>query len=312
MEIDEELAVNAWTENGQRYLWGSPDVLREAVRGLGAAGNRFLIAQRVPDLPKVFAQVWHEEGGGYRLEHRRGTDEFSGTDLTDPNRVAELLTGWARKDEGWDTGVAWEPVPVPPREEAPALAADVAARAEAQVRALLQDGYLGIDRLVRETVDLMADDERDGPAPVSAAQARELVERLWVARVAEQRTWRGPTDPDRLTRAFAALEREGVVAREDFTCCRSCGLAEIGAEAEDAGGTRGFVFFHHQGTRSAAEGHGLSLYYGGFDGSAETTTAVGREVVAALTAAGLSAVWDGNPDKAIELTPLTWHKRLVG
>ncbi|MEU9158465.1 hypothetical protein AB0D59_50075 [Streptomyces sp. NPDC048417] len=312
MEIDEVLAVNAWTENGQRYLWSAPDGLREAVRGLGAAGNRFLIAQRIPDLPRVFAQVWHEEGGDYRLEHRRGADEFSGTNLTDPDRVADLLAGWAREDDGWDAGVAWEPVPVPPREEVPALAADVAARAEEQAHALLRDGYLGIDRLVRETVDLMADDDRDGAAPVSAAQSREVVERLWVARVAEQRAWTGLTDPDRLTRAFTALEREGVVAREDFACCRSCGMAEIGAEAEDAGGARGFVFFHHQGTRSAAEGHGLSLYYGGFDGSADTTTAVGRAVVTALTAAGLSAVWDGNPDKAIELTPLTWHKRLVG
>ncbi|MEU2623960.1 hypothetical protein ABZ642_38620 [Streptomyces sp. NPDC007157] len=36
------------------------------------------------------------------------------------------------------------------------------------------------------------------------------------------------------------------------------------------------------------------------------------EVVAVLTADGLSAVWDGNPDRAIELTSLTWHKCLVG
>ncbi|MER7839172.1 hypothetical protein ABTY98_25685 [Streptomyces sp. NPDC096040] len=312
MEIDKVLAVKVCTENRQTYMWTSPDELREAVRGLGAAGNRFLIAQRIPDLPKVFAQVWHGEGGDHRLEHRCGADEFAGTNLTDPDRVADLLAGWAREDEGWDTDVAWEPVPVLPREETPALEPEVATRVEDQVRALLRDGYLGIDRLVQETVDLMADGDPGGAAPVSSAQAREIVERLWVVRVAEQRAWAGLTDPDRLTRAFAALEREGVVAREDFACCRSCGMAEIGAEAEDAVGARGFVFFHHQGTRSAAEGHGLSLYYGGFDGSAGTTTAVGREVVAALTAAGLSAVWDGNPDKAIELTPLTWHKRLVG
>ncbi|WP_211294024.1 hypothetical protein [Lentzea kentuckyensis] len=32
-------------------------------------GDRFLVVQRVPD---VFAQVWHEAGGGYALEHRDG------------------------------------------------------------------------------------------------------------------------------------------------------------------------------------------------------------------------------------------------
>ncbi|MFJ6702803.1 MULTISPECIES: DUF6891 domain-containing protein [unclassified Streptomyces] len=312
METEEQLAVNARTEDGRRYLWSTPDGLREAVRGLGPAGNRFLVVQRVRDLPREFAQVWHEEDGDYRLEHRRGADEFAGTNLDDPDRVARLLAGWARRDDGWDAGIAWEPVPLPPTAPAPALPADVAARAENLVRALLRDGYLGIDGLVRETVELMADEGPDDTAPLSAAQARELVERLWVARVAEQRAWTGPTDPERLSRAFTALEREGVVAREDFTCCRSCGTAEIGAEAEDAGGARGFVFFHRQSTRSAAEGHGLSLHYGGFDGSAETTAAVGREVTAALTAAGLSAVWDGDPAKAIELTSLTWHKRLVG
>ncbi|MEU6065755.1 hypothetical protein ABZ864_15085 [Streptomyces sp. NPDC047082] len=42
------------------------------------------------------------------------------------------------------------------------------------------------------------------------------------------------------------------------------------------------------------------------------TTAVGHEAVAGLTGTGLSAVWDGNPDAAIELTSLTWHKRLWG
>lgn len=35
-------------------------------------------------------------------------------------------------------------------------------------------------------------------------------------------------------------------------------------------------------------------------------------MVAAPVDAGLSAVWDGNPDKAVGLTLLTWHKRLVG
>ncbi|MFD5536516.1 DUF6891 domain-containing protein [Streptomyces sp. NPDC127079] len=307
MEIDEVLAVNAWTESGQTYVWSAPEELREAVRGLGGAGNRFLVAQRIPDLPDVFAQIWHEEGGDYRLEHRLGAARFSGTDLTDPDRAADLLVDWAREDDGWDAGVDWEQVAVPPREAAPALPPGAAARVEEHVRALLTEGYLGIDRLVEETVHLREEGE-----PVSAAQAREVVERLWVERVAEQRAWHGLTDPDRLTRAFAALEREGIVARQDFACCRSCGLSEIGAEARDADRTRGFVFFHHQGTRGAAEGRGLSLYYGGFDGSAGTTEAVGRAVVAALVDAGLSAVWDGKPDKAIELTPLTWHKRLVG
>jgi hypothetical protein len=35
-------------------------------------------------------------------------------------------------------------------------------------------------------------------------------------------------------------------------------------------------------------------------------------VVAEPAAAGLSAQWDGDPGKAIDVAPLEWRKRLVG
>jgi hypothetical protein len=106
------------------------------------------------------------------------------------------------------------------------------------------------------------------------------------------------------------LQDKGITARENFTCCRNCGNAEIGDEA--APGARGFVYFHTQCTDAAASGHGLSLLYGGFDGTAETTTAIGDEVVAALEAAGLNAVWNRDPGRSIAVTPLDWRRRLVG
>jgi len=147
------------------------------------------------------------------------------------------------------------------------------------------------------------------------------VDRLWLmgvppfersrewGRVAEQTAWEGVTDPERLTRAFETLDASGITARENFGCCGGCGLAEIGAHRE---GARGFVFFHDQVTERAAAGHGLALHHGAFDGSDETATAVGHQILTALRAAGLCADWDGDPDEAIDVKPLTWHKRLVG
>lgn len=307
MEIDEGLDVRVETENGQTHTRISEGRLRELVARIGGAGDRFLVVQRIPDIPDVFAQVWHEDGGDYRLEHRLGEDEFSGTNLDGPERVAGLLTGWARQaGAGWDAGVDWEPVDPGPREDVPELPDDVREELEERVRTWVRCGYDDRGQLTEAAEEyLVSGDER----PVSRAQARRLVDRLWVERVAEQEAWAGPTDPDRLTGAFAALDAAGVTAREDFTCCHGCGMSEIGAERA---GARGFVFFHRQSTEGAAEGHGLSLHYGGFDGSAETTAAVGREVVGALTAAGLSARWDGDPAKAIEVTPLIWRRRLVG
>jgi len=306
MEIDESLAIKAETENWQTHARISAARLRTLVERIGGAGDRYLVIQRIPDIPDVFSQVWHEEGGDYRLEHRLGEDEFFGTNLTDPDRVADLLTGWARQEIGWGAGVAWEPIDLGPREEVPELPDEVRQQVEERVRTRLRCGYDSRKVLAEIAEDYLVDgDDR----PVSRAQASRLVDRLWLDRLAEQETWEGVTDPERITRAFEALEASGITARENFTCCRGCGLAEIGAEREDA---RGFVFFHQQVTEHAADGYGLALHYGGFDESAQTTTAVGHEIVTALTAAALSTEWDGNPDMAIEVTSLTWHKRLVG
>ena len=63
-------------------------------------------------------------------------------------------------------------------------------------------------------------------------------------------------------------------------------------------------------TDAAARGHGLTLLYGTLDGS--TATSIGREVVTALEESGLSVEWNGDPLRAITVTPLDWRKRLVG
>ncbi|QWB26050.1 MULTISPECIES: hypothetical protein [Streptomyces] len=311
MENDGGLTVKVRTESGQAYTRIAARELRELVERIGGDDDHFLIVQRIPDRPMVFIQTARDGDGAYDLQHRTGSvPHLWVTRLTDPGLVAEVMVRWARQEDGWDTGVTWERekfgLPAAP----PPLAPEVSARAEGYVHEMLRDGYLDIETMIREAVYLMQG--KEDSSPVSPAQARQIVERLWLERVDEQETWSEPTDPDRLERAFAALDRGGIVAREDFTCCRGCGMAEIGAEADGTPGVRGFVFFHHQCTRGAARGHGLSLYYGGFDGSEETTKAVGHEVVAALAAAGLSTEWDGDPGKAIDVGPLEWRKRLVG
>ncbi|GGM17761.1 hypothetical protein GCM10010129_72480 [Streptomyces fumigatiscleroticus] len=306
MEIDGGLAIKAETENGHTHTRITAARLRELVERIGGAGDRFLVLQRIPDIPDVFAQVWHEEGGDYRLEHRIGDDVFSGTNLADPARVAALLTGWARQEPGWDAGAAWEPVGLGPEQQVPELPDDVREQVEERVRLRLRCGYDSRRTLTEIAEEYLVDGD---VRPVSRAQAARLVDRLWLIRLTEQESWQGVTDPERLTRAFGTLEASGITARENFACCRGCGMAEIGAERADA---RGFVFFHDQSTEHAADGHGLALYYGGFDGSEGTTAAVGHEVVAALGAAGLSTQWDGDPGRAITVTPLDWRRRLVG
>ncbi|OKJ76700.1 DUF6891 domain-containing protein [Streptomyces sp. CB02460] len=302
------LSVKVETENQQTHTRVSAEKLADLVHRIGARGDNFLVVQRIPDIPGTFVQVWHEAGGGYELEHRTGTATSHVRTVVDsPDRVAALMTRWAREEPGWDAGTDWESAGIPEPEPVPEPAEEIREQVEPRVRELLRGGYGTVRTLTEAAEDYLV---KDGMRPVSRAQARKLAERLWLERVEEQRGWTDVTDPDRLEGAFARLDRGGITARENFTCCRPCGMGEIWAAGrEDA---RGFVFFHGQGTESAAAGHGLALYYGGFDDSAETTTAVGREVAAALGEAGLTVEWDGSPDQAIRLTGLDWRKRLVG
>ncbi|MFF6877511.1 hypothetical protein ACFY9S_19675 [Streptomyces sp. NPDC012474] len=48
------------------------------------------------------------------------------------------------------------------------------------VRAMLQDGCLGIEAMIRETVYLVKGRDHEGEPPLSEAQADEIVERLWL------------------------------------------------------------------------------------------------------------------------------------
>ncbi|MEU1495499.1 hypothetical protein ABZ456_35280 [Streptomyces sp. NPDC005776] len=302
------LDIKIATENQQSHTRVSDQALSDLVHRIGMTGDRFLVVQRIPDIPSTFVQVWHEVGGAYDVEHRTGGAATHVRALVEtPERVAALMARWARQEPGWDAGIDWESAGLPEPEPVPEMAADVREQLEERVRELLRGGYGGVADLAESAEDYLV---KDGVHPVTLAQARQLVERLWLERVEEQRRWVGVTDPDRLERAFAVLDGRGITAREHFTCCRSCGIGEIHAEGRDD--ARGFVFFHLQGTESAAAGHGLTLYYGGFDESAETTAAVGREVAAVLGEAGLTVEWDGSPDRAIELTGLDWRKRLVG
>ncbi|GGP92782.1 DUF6891 domain-containing protein [Streptomyces roseolilacinus] len=300
-----EIAVER--ENGERHVRVSA---RELARLVRRDGDRSLLVRRIPDPPGVFVRVSRRAGRPYTVERRDDTAGRHFRAVTDsPWAVVAAIAGWARREAGWEADLAWSPLDTGPVGEVPPLELPEGERErlEAYVREVLAGGYVSRAELADFAEDHLATAKR---RPVSPEQARALADRLWLERVAEQAEWQGETDPERLTRAFTALREAGITARENFTCCSTCGHAEIGDAGEP--GARGFVYFHSQCTDSAVAGHGLTLFYGGFDDSPETATAVGHEVVAALEAVGLRAEWDGDPRWAIVITPLDWRRRLAG
>ncbi len=96
------------------------------------------------------------------------------------------------------------------------------------------------------------------------------------------------------------------MTRQNFTCCKPCGLAEIGDELRRT--SRGYTFFHQQDTASAVGGGGLFLAFAAAADSESAQLAIGSEVVAALTAAGLSPQWNGEVTQRIAI-PFDWKRR---
>ncbi|MDQ0465148.1 hypothetical protein QO010_002932 [Caulobacter ginsengisoli] len=186
---------------------------------------------------------------------------------------------------------------------------DTAAEMRAYIERAVAGGFETRDEIL-QTCEDMAEDILDRQQFRNDAQGY-LAERLQAHR-AEQATWPEITDCDRLDAAFAALEAKGIVSRQNFSCCGTCGSTEIWDEidaAREAGlPARGYAFFHMQDTESAVEGYGVYLNYGGCDEGAPAQVAIGHEIVAQLNSQGLETDWDGRLERRIGVS-LDWKRR---
>lgn len=178
------------------------------------------------------------------------------------------------------------------------------------IRLQVAAGYSPVPDVVADAVDVFADTTL---APDDLRQAAaQLAEEILSTQLAEQNNWPPITDNDRLDAAFTALNDAGIVSRQHFACCATCGTAEIhdemAAAAKDGATVRGYTFFHIQDTEYAVEGESLFLSYGSADGSEDAGVAIGREIVATLEEHGLHPSWNGRLANRI-LLPITWQRR---
>lgn len=176
----------------------------------------------------------------------------------------------------------------------------------------LRGGYVPLEQIVDRALEVV-DAQPHGEAALRKRAQRILDDGIAAYR-AESAAWPEQTDYDRLKQAFAALESQGVVCRQNFTCCSTCGTAEIGGEMdaarEDGGEVRGYAFFHMQDTERAIDGGGLWLNYGAVEEGETAALAVGQRIADAIAAAGLRVEWNGDWNQRIHV-PLDWQRRLA-
>jgi hypothetical protein len=174
---------------------------------------------------------------------------------------------------------------------------------------LVAGGYETPQQILDSVSDYMGDDL---DARTIALEAGPMLERALIAHEAAAKTWPAVTDYDRLHRAFAALEDRGITARENFSCCGTCGSSEIWGEMDEARSSgakvTGYVFFHMQDTEAATDGGDLYLNYGAMEEGEIAALHVAATIVSELERNGLNVDWDGSWGTRIGVK-LEWKRR---
>lgn len=178
-----------------------------------------------------------------------------------------------------------------------------------QIRQQIAAGFDEIHQITESAVEVAADGV--DPAafePIAKRLTQECLEEHFRAQAA----WPDRTDCDRLDEAFDELEERGIVCRQNFSCCGTCGSSEIWDEMKatrDAGKTvRGYTFYHMQDTDSAVDGGGLYLGYGATEEGEQAALTVARDVISVLNSHGLETDWNGNWNTRIGVS-LDWKRR---
>jgi len=146
-------------------------------------------------------------------------------------------------------------------------------------------------------------------APYVTATTQKLLEE----HARQEATWPTFTDCDRLDSAFAALEAAGILCRQDFADCLTCGYREIWAEIDSertkGRNIQGFTFFHQQDTDHAVRDSDIYLEYGSImNDNIPSDLEIANEVADTLCRHGLEVEWENSISQRIKVT-LRWQRR---
>jgi hypothetical protein len=170
-------------------------------------------------------------------------------------------------------------------------------------------GLVPSEDIVAEIIEMYSDDY---DANVVLPFVVTITQKLLEEHQKQQRYWPAITDCDRLDSAFEELERNGVVCRQDFSDCLSCGYSEIWDElktVKDAGRqVRGFTFYHMQDTTNAVQGGDIYLGYGSTLDDVNADLNIASEVASTIRRHGLNVLWNNTIRQCIRVK-FDWKKR---
>ena len=98
---------------------------------------------------------------------------------------------------------------------------------------------------------------------------------------------------------FQELRIYGWAAEKDWTCCNTCGRAEM---EEYFGKNKPYVFYHLQSAENLNETGSVYLNYGITGGTDNQMIKIGKELSKTLEAYNLKPEWNGKLETKIKIT----------
>lgn len=200
------------------------------------------------------------------------------------------------------------------------LPAEVIADLQERVRMAVAGGYDNADNIVEDLVELVEYDpetealvaaEREGVVEV----IQDMVDAQMAQHAAAEMSFPPMTDCDRLSAAFATLEADGIICREDVGYTQSDLQYDMWELVDrlrsDGASPRGWAAFHRQDVERAVTSGKLYIAFASMSDDDEGFRAIGSEVAGVLAGAGLTVNWNSDPNARIQLVGLRWEKRLA-
>ena len=173
-------------------------------------------------------------------------------------------------------------------------------------------GFLSIDEIKDNILDEIEDNEFENE--ISEDWATQHIEAEWQSMLNETKTWKSPTDTDRLIAAFDELCDQNIIALHNAGYTTSDGeyeVVDVEQKLRDNGiVSNGYCFYHEQDLSRAIAKEDPSLYiaFQKVDNEDDDVTiAVGKKVVEVLKKHQFEVDWNESPTTKIHIPNFKWE-----
>ena len=173
-------------------------------------------------------------------------------------------------------------------------------------------GFLSLDEIKDNILDEIEDNEFENE--ISEDWATQHIEAEWQSMLNETKTWKSPTDIERLIAAFDELCDQNIIALHNAGYTTSDGeyeVVDVERKLQDNGiVSDGYCFYHEQDLSRAIAKEDPSLYiaFQKVDNEDDDVTiAVGKKVVEVLKKHQFEVAWNESPTTKIRIPNFKWE-----